>query len=470
MSYEDFIRSKGITAVPTGIDDVPELGSYLFPFQKVLVEWALRRGRACLFTDTGTGKTAMEGEFASQALAYCEAMGIGDKALMLAPLAVADQTVKMLARFGIEVRYCRRQSDVKPGITITNYDMLHEFDPLAFPVVVADESGILKNFDGKTRNLIVESFRHAPFRLGGSATPAPNDVDELGNHADFLGIMSMSEMHSTWFTHDGGETQKWRLKKHGENDFWRWVCSWAALVKRPSDLGFSDEGFDLPPLQHVEHVIPATIKQAHDQGLLFAESAKTLNEQRRARKATLDDRIAIARDLVLAEPREPWIVWCELNTEADGITAAIPGAIQIKGSDEREEKRKAMMGFTEGRIRVLVTKPKIAGMGMNWQHCARIIDIGATHSFEQRYQTIRRCWRYGQKRPVMHHVIHSALEGDVVRNLERKMADAEKLAERMREYTQVHVRKNVTGQEREEEEYHPTKPMQIPAWLTSESA
>lgn len=463
--YQEFIASKSLRAVATGMHDIPPLGDYLFPFQSDLTRWTLRRGRSALFADTGLGKTIMMSEWAMQVQAYAEAIGEGDKILILAPLAVADQTVAEAARFGIDVHYCRAQSAVRPGITIANYDMLDAFDPSAFFGVVLDESSILKSVDGKTRNAIIEAFAHTPFKLACTATPAPNDLTEIGNHAEFLGIMKMSEMLATFFVHDGGETQKWRLKGHAEADFWRWVCTWAALVKRPSDLGYSDEGYVLPELRTIEHVIPATQAQAREQGLLFAEAAATLAEQRAARKATMADRVNIARDIVLSEPNEPWIIWCELNDESDALADLIPSLVEVRGNDDREKKRTSLVGFSNGTIMRLGTKPKIAGMGMNWQHCARIIDIGASHSFESTYQKIRRCWRFGQKREVHYHAIYSELEKRIVDNQRRKMADAEKLAESMRKYTIAHVRENVTGATKEEEAYAPTMPMKLPEWL-----
>lgn len=467
--YQEFIASKSLRAVATGMQDIPPLGDYLFPFQSDLTRWTLRRGRSALFADTGLGKTIMMSEWAMQVQAYAEAIGEGDKILILAPLAVADQTVAEAARFGIDVHYCRAQSAVRPGITIANYDMLDAFDPRAFFGVVLDESSILKSVDGKTRTAIIEAFAHTPFKLACTATPAPNDLTEIGNHAEFLGIMKMSEMLATFFVHDGGETQKWRLKGHAEADFWRWVCTWAALVKRPSDLGYSDEGYVLPELRTIEHVIPATQAQAREQGLLFAEAAATLAEQRAARKATMTDRVNIARDIVLSEPNEPWIIWCELNDESDMLADLIPSLVEVRGNDDREKKRTSLVGFSNGTIMRLGTKPKIAGMGMNWQHCARIIDIGASHSFESTYQKIRRCWRFGQKREVHYHAIYSELEKRIVDNQRRKMADAEKLAESMRKYTIAHVRENVTGAAKEEEVYDPKKPMMIPGWLRTEA-
>lgn len=466
--YSEFLRSKAAVAPPTGIEDVPPLGEYLFPFQSDVTRWALRRGRAALFLDTGLGKTVCQCEFALQVLAYAEAVGIGDKVLILAPLAVADQTVKEAAKYGIEVHYCRSQSAVKPGITIANYDMLDHFDPDAFCGIVLDESSILKNFDGKFRTAIIEAFRRTPFKLACTATPAPNDLTEIGNHAEFLGIMSMSEMLATYFVHDGGETQKWRLKGHAEDDFWRWVCTWAVMVKRPSDLGYSDDGYILPELQTIERIIPATQEQARAQGLLFAEAAANLAEQREARRVTLSERVKIAAEIIAKDPDESWIIWCELNKESEELESAIPGAIQVRGNFDPDRKRQLLSGFSAGSVRYLITKPKIAGMGMNWQHCARIIDIGASHSFESTYQKIRRCWRFGQKRPVQYHAIYSELERNVVDNQRRKMAEAETLATRMREYTLAHVRENVRGAARESETYNPQRPMMLPAWVTSD--
>lgn len=425
MGYEEFLASKA-WAVPTvSVDPAVAINPALFGFQHDVVRWALRKGRAAIFADCGMGKTLMQLEWAKHVV---DTMG---DVLILAPLAVAQQTVAEGARFGIEARYVRREEDRKPGITITNYEMLDHFDADAFAGVVLDESSILKSFDGSTRNEIIQAFRETPVRLACTATPAPNDFMELGNHAEFLGIMTMAEMLASFFVHDGGETQKWRLKGHARDEFWRWICSWAVTLRRPSDLGYPNDGFDLPTLGVHRHIIQSSQEAAQAAGMLFAVPAVDLIEQRAARRATLSDRVAQAASLVAAEPSEPWILWCDLNDESDALAKAIPGAMQVRGSDDREDKERALMAFASGKLRVLITKPSIAGFGMNWQHCARVCFVGLSHSYEQFYQAVRRCWRFGQDRPVDVHVIISDLETRVAENIERKEADAQALAEGM---------------------------------------
>lgn len=475
--YADFLARKAAVSIPTGIEDVPPLGDYLSPFQKDIVSWGLRRGRCAFFADTGLGKTRMMHEWASQVCAYLDATGEAPaNALLLAPLAVAEQSVREGASIGIDVHYCRSQSAVRPGLTITNYDMIDRFDPSQFGAVVLDESSILKSYDGPTRTGIIDAFAGTPFKLSCSATPSPNEFDELGSQAQFLGILSLAEMRAMYFTHDGGETQKWRLKGHAKDRFWRWVCSWAAMIKRPSDLGYSDVGYALPPLTIVDHVMPAELKHARDQNLemgatatLFPDAAKGLTEQRRARRSTLEDRVKVASEIVRAEPNEHWIVWCELNDESEALTKAIPGAFEIRGSHSPEQKRDRLMGFCGPDIRVLVTKPSIAGFGMNWQHAARMIFVGVTHSYEQFYQAVRREWRFGQKREVICHVVTSELEGRVVANLRRKEADAAKMAEELRAYTSSIVRDTIRGATLERTPYDPQEPMTVPAWCLTDA-
>lgn len=456
-SYEEFLAAKAhsVDAVP-----VPhgELAAHLFPFQRDLVAWALRRGRAAIFADTGLGKTAMQVEWAR-----CVARH--GRVLILAPLAVAEQTQREAARFGVDVAVRRR--DEGDAITIANYEMLHAFDPAAFDGVALDESSILKAYDGKTRTQIVESFGRTRWRLACTATPAPNDFTELGNHAEFLGVRSRVEMLAEFFCHDGGETQTWRLKGHAEEAFWRWVCSWGAVVKRPSDLGHSDDGFALPPLHMHERVVPVDHMAARAMGRLFADEATTLADQRATRRATMDARVAMAADL--CQGTEPAIVWCELNDEADACAAAIPGAVQVAGSDPPEVKAERMLGFAEGRYRVLVSKASICGFGMNFQICARMVFVGASHSYESMYQSQRRCWRFGQRRPVDVYVIRAETEGAIVANLRRKEVDAERLSEQMVQHVRAMLRDEISSARREHDDYDPRAKMEIPAWVSTEA-
>ncbi len=460
-NYEDFVAGKLLVSPPSGLAKVPKLASHLFPFQRDIVRWALKRGRAAIFADCGMGKSAMQLEWANHVAKHTKG-----NVLILAPLAVAHQTVREGVKFNIPTKYARNASEVEPGITVANYEMLHAFDPTVFSGVVLDESSILKAYDGRTKAQIIDSFKNTPYRLACTATPAPNDHVELGNHTEFLGIMSRTEMLATFFCHDGGETQTWRLKGHAEDEFWKWVCSWAVMIRKPSDLGYSDDTFTLPPLNMHQHVVSVGLDGARAVGMLFASEARTLQEQRQARRASLSDRVTKCASLINAD-NEQWLVWCELNDEGDALTAAIDGATQIKGSDTPEEKEARMLGFSEGRIRVLVTKPSIAGFGINWQHCANVAFVGVSHSYEQTYQAIRRCWRFGQTRPVHVHVISAETEGAVTANLQRKEADAKRMADAMVEHMRDIQQEEITGTARQSLPYNPRTALTLPSWCFS---
>lgn len=461
--YGAFLAAKAPTVASVGFDGI-QLGEYLFPFQRDIVRWALRRGRAALFSDCGLGKTISQLEWAR-----CICTRTGGNVLILAPLAVTHQTVREATRFGIEARYCRKQEASAPGITVTNYEMLDRFDPGAFVGVVIDESSILKSYDGKTRTAIIEAFANTPYRLACTATPAPNDFMELGNHAEFLGAMSRAEMLAMFFVHDGGSTQDWRLKAHAEEAFWQWICRWAVTLRRPSDLGYSDEGFVLPPLRIHEHTVSVDHRAAwHKQGTLFALDASTLMEQRAARRETIDARVARCVKIVRATPGQ-WLLWCELNAEADALEKALrfDGALQIAGTDPMDVKESRMGAFVEGTIRTLITKGSIAGHGMNFQNCHNIAYVGLGHSYEMFYQTTRRCWRFGQKEPVDAHVITAETETRVVANLKRKEAAARKMADSMLDHAREIQRAEVYGLARDVTDYQPSESIRLPMWLTS---
>lgn len=450
--YEQFLQSKRTTIPPVGFSvDRDELHPSLFDFQRDIVRWALRRGRAAIFAGTGLGKTRMQIEWAM----HVHRLTGGD-VLMLAPLAVAAQTVREGEALGYEITLCRSQDDVRPGLNITNYEMLHHFEPALFEGVVLDESSILKTYTGKTRTQLIESFAYTPYRLACTATPAPNDYMELGNHSEFLGVMSRTEMLSTFFVHDGGQTQKWRLKGHAEDAFWRWVASWGVMLEKPSDLGYPDDSYILPPLNVHDVVIEVP-----------GEPAKTLSQRQRARKETVAERVAAAAEIVNATDR-PFLVWCDLNIESEMLTAAIPDAVQVKGSDKPAFKEQAMLDFAAGKIRVLVTKPSIAGFGMNWQHCADMVFVGLSDSFEQVFQAIRRCYRFGQTRPVNVYMVTTTREGAVADNIKRKEADFRRMVEEMVKYTKEITSEAIRSTERDVEEYNPQKPIIIPSWLRSE--
>lgn len=421
MKYEEFIKSKEVFDAPTGLTDVPELNPMLFSFQKDIVRWALKRGRAAIWADCGLGKGPMALEWARH---------IPGDVLIVAPLAVSRQFKREADKFGITIGIAKIAADIKERITVTNYERLDRFDTSRFTGVVLDESSILKSHDGKTRTALIDSFSRTPFRLCCTATPAPNDHMELANHAEFLGTMSRVEMLSMFFVHDGGETSKWRLKGHAEGDFWRWLASWAVMMRKPSDLGYKDDNFKLPEIKIHSHTV--SVEKATN-GFLFALEANTLQERIGARRETIEDRVRACASIVNGTDR-PFLVWCNLNTESEALGKMIEGAVEVKGSDTPEEKESAMIGFTEGKIRVLVTKPSIAGFGMNWQHCADMAFVGLSDSYEQYYQAIRRCWRFGQKRQVNVHIITASTEGSIVENIRRKESDATKMAERMVEH------------------------------------
>lgn len=442
-SYSQYIESKRIVSNPQGTE-YTKVNDKLFDFQQAIVKWALMRGKAAIFADCGLGKTAMQLTWANN---------IDGKTLILAPLAVAEQTVRESEKFGITVNYCRSQSDVKDGINITNYEMLEHFEANQFRGVVLDESSILKSFTGATRNIIIEMFAKTDFKLACTATPAPNDHMELGNHAEFLGIMTRTEMLATFFVHDGGETSKWRLKGHAEKAFWGWVCSWAVNIRKPSDLGFDDSGYDLPELKMHHHI--CQVDKPSD-GFLFPVQASTLQERIVARRDSIEPRIDKAAEIIMQKPNEQWLVWCNMNAESESIAKAIKNAIEIKGSDKREHKTKTMMGFSSGDVQIIVTKSSIAGFGMNWQNCNNVLFLGLSDSYEQFYQALRRCWRFGQKNEVDCYIVTAETEGATLSNIKRKEKDAKTMADAMAEKMKKISIETVTGMADNEKDTYAT--------------
>jgi superfamily II DNA or RNA helicase len=450
--YQDFIAKKAHAVTFDGIE-TDDLAPHLFPHQRDLVRWALRRGRAAIFADTGLGKGLMLLEWARH-------VAMRGRVLILAPLAVGHQLAREAARFGVEASYARRDDGSR--ILITNYELLEHFDPAQFAGVVLDESSILKAHDGATRTAIIEAFAAVPYRLACTATPAPNDHTELGNHSQFLGIKTRTEMLAEYFIHDGATTQEWRLKGHATKPFWRWVCSWGAIVRKPSDLGYPDDGFALPPLRMHEVVIPAKHDEAWRSGTLFAGPAMALNDQRRIRRETLAERVAAAAKLAAGD--EPVLVWCELNEEGDALERAIPDGVQVKGAHSSDDKEDRLLGFVDGRHRVMISKASIFGFGLNLQHCRRMVFLGASHSYEQTYQAIRRCWRFGQTKPVDVHIIRSELDDAIMANYRRKEADAARMGAEMAEHAAESLRAIRGATAREWNEYAPRKLMRVPRW------
>jgi hypothetical protein len=457
VKYEEFLQTKAIASAPSGFDiDRATLPALMYEYQKDLVQWACKRGKAALFCMTGTGKTVMEGSWGQQ---VCNQTG--GTVLWLAPLAVSRQTVRECAKFGIVVHLCRTQADVVPcAINITNYQMLQHFDSSEFVGLILDESSIIKASTGKYRLLITEFASTIPYRLAGTATPAPNDYMELGTHAEFLGVMSYTEMLATFFVHDGGDTSKWRLKGHAEDHFWKWLAGWGVFLTKPSDLGYSDEGFDLPALNTFQHVVDS----AATEGNLFVVKASTLDERRAARKESIGRRITKCAEIVAAS-RKPFLVWCDLNPESEGITKAIPGAVEVTGSDSDDHKEKCMMDFAAGKIDVMVTKPSICGFGMNWQVCADTAFVGLSDSFEALFQASKRFHRHGQIREVNRHIIISEAEGNVLANIERKEDEFDVMIERMVEHTKEMSIENVKALHRQRDEYIANKAVIVPEWL-----
>lgn len=455
--YSQFVGKKLTTIPPIGLN--VEHGDYgMFPHQKDLVRFALRRGRSAIFADTGLGKTRMQ-------TAWADVVNkeTGRDVLILAPLAVAEQTVEEAASVGVKITHAREASDIRPGINITNYDRLHKFDCERFGAVVLDESSCIKHHNSKTLQTLLDSFARTPYKLCATATPAPNDWTELGTHAEFLGIRSRTEMLAEFFVHDGGDTQTWRLKGHARHIFWQWVASWGVMLRSPADLGYDASAYNLPELNVYQH----TVESTHDQeatGMLFAMEAQTLMDRRTARRESLSERVAACAQMVNAD-QQPWIVWCDLNDEDDALRAAIPGAVSIRGADDAEVKEKRLMDFAHGNIRVLITKPSIAGFGLNWQHCARMAFVGVTDSWEAYYQAVRRCWRFGQKRPVDVHIFSSEQEGAVVANLKRKETDARAMSDALAAEVMDSVRSELLGVTRETNIYNANKRVVVPSFL-----
>lgn len=460
--YLDFLKKKAFAAKSCGfVKQKSEMNPYLFEWQKDIVFWALRKGRAALFENCGLGKTIQQLEFAQSASDKC-----GKPSLILSPLAVAEQTKQEGDKFGYAVTVCKTQTDVSDGINITNYERLENFDASVFGCVVLDESSILKDATSKTRTQIIEKFRETPYKLSCSATPAPNDFMEFGNQAEFLGVMRRTEMLATFFTHDGGETSKWRLKGHAESRFWEWVATWAVVLTKPSDLGYEDEGYNLPPLNLYEHIVSSDTDFDMQSLIPKAHEAKTLSERREARRKSLFRRCQKAAELM---DDNQWLIWCDLNSEADMLRSVIPSSVEVRGSDNMEEKAQRLREFSEGTVQRLITKPSIAGFGLNWQKCHNMVFVGLSDSYEKLYQAVRRCWRFGQEHPVNVHIITSAEEGAVKQNIERKERQTEQMIRQMVLHTRDILQKEIRGTMRITVPYAPKTEMRLPEWLRSAS-
>ena len=450
MNYEDFLKSKRFVLESSGFDiDKSELNPMLYEFQKDIVRWALKKGKACIFADCGLGKTPMQLSWAHQVCTHA-----GGMVLILAPLAVADQTKREAEKFGYTAKVVESQSECISGINITNYEKMDKFVANEFVGVVLDESSILKSYSGKVRTAIIQNFHSVPYKLACTATPAPNDYMEIGNHSEFCGVMTRSEMLSMFFVHDGGQTSKWRLKGHATDVFWQWLATFSVFVDNPANIGYQVSGYDLPKLNINEIIVD---------GNEPIKESLTLTERREARKESLELRCKKAAKLVNSS-NEKWLVWCDLNDESARLSELISESVEVKGSDKSEYKSNSMLAFSDGTVKCLITKPKIAGFGMNWQNCHNMIFPGLSDSYEQYYQAVRRCWRFGQEKPVNVYIIISAKEGCVKENIERKQCDFQKMQSEMTELTKEITKKELKSTCRISTPYEPTKEMKLPDW------
>ena len=410
MSYAEFLARKQTRVEKPGRDiGIDDVHPMLHDWQAELVQWAVATGRAALWADTGMGKTVMQLEWARLS---------APTSLVIAPLAVCQQTVREAAKLGIEAHYIRHHDAVdRPGIYVTNYEQVPNMLPQFFGAVVLDESSILKQSTGATRTMLIDWSADIPHRLACSATPAPNDPEELTNQAEWLGRMSRTHMLAAYFIHDN---DGWRLKGHGRRPMMEWMAQWAVALTRPSDVGGQDTGYDLPGLEVIPEIVDADVEA---DGQLFATDLGGVTGRAQMRRKTLEARVDRAAKLVANSPG-PWILWCALNSEADALAAAIPGAVNVHGSLDPDEKARLLLGFSDGDFDVLITKPSIASQGLNYQHCHRMAFVGLGDSYEQYYQAIRRCYRYGQTEVVQAHVIVSDLEAQIVANVARKEQQA----------------------------------------------
>lgn len=446
-SYYEFIKRKTAAAVAVGGFEYEPSG-WLYDFQRHLVEWAVRSGRAAIFADCGLGKTPMQLDW-SNAIVQRENKPV----LILTPLSVTQQTVAEADKFGVEASRSR-DGKLSSDVVVTNYEKLHLFNPHDFSGVVCDESSILKNYSGKIRNAVIEFLKPIRYRLLCSATPSPNDYTELGNSCEALGQMRRVEMLASYFVHDGGNTSSWRLKGHAKNPFWQFVASWARAVRKPSDLGFDDELFVLPDLNMSNHVLAS----APLRGSLFAVEAITLQEQRQERRETIDARCEKVAEIANSDD-SPFVAWCSLNDESKKLASLIDDCVEITGSQSDDEKEERMVAFQSGEVKRIVTKPSMAAFGLNWQHCHRM-SFFPSHSHEQFYQAVRRCLRFGQTKPVSVHIVTTEAESAVLDNLMRKERDASAMFEHVVAAMKTHYDKIKSN-------YSPTNQMETPSWLTS---
>lgn len=441
MDYQEFLQGKHVGKSYGGFSVNPErINPKLFPFQRDIVRWAVQLGRAALFEECGLGKTFQQLEWAR--LIHEET---GGKVLILAPLAVGDQTIEEGAKLGIEVKQVKSQNDIGDSpIVITNYERLHLFTPSEFVGVVLDESSILKSFTGQTKRALLEAFKDTRYKLACTATPAPNDHLELGNHAEFLGQMPSNEMISRWFINDAMEAGNYRLKGHAAKDFWRWLTSFAVCISHPRDLGpqYDIPGFDLPPLNIQEHRLLAnqsTIERSWNEGRLIPDDRPSSTTMHKVKRESLTDRVQKAQEIVTAIPETEYvIIWCDTDYEADALVKAFPQAVEVRGKHKTSEKEERLRAFSHGDTRMIITKPDLAGFGLNWQHCSQMVFVGVSYSFEKTYQALRRSYRFGQIKPVNAHLIYAETEGNILATLKKKQGEFNVMQDEMNEAMHTH--------------------------------
>lgn len=460
MTYETHIAGKAIEAQPQGWR-AAVAHPWLYPFQRATVEWALHLGRAAIFADTGLGKTRMQLAWAEEVARHTQR-----PVLVFAPLAVGPQTEREAAkvRLSVPCAFHRRQPADLAGacIIVTNYDNLDHFTATDFAGVVLDESSILKSYMGATKRALLEMAQHIPYRLACTATPAPNDHLELGNHAEFLGVLTSHQMIARWFISDQSEMGTYRLKGHAVRSFWDWVASWARCIGVPSDIGpYSDEGYVLPPLRIERHAVAVDLTEARGDGALFRQVDLSATAIHAEKRRTAGDRARKVAELIAAEPEEAWLVWCETDYEAEALREVLPGAVEVHGRMTPEEKAAGLLGFAD-HGGILVTKPKIAGFGMNWQHCARMAFVGGSYSYEAFYQAVRRCWRFGQARPVMAHVVMATTEQAMWSVVHAKSEGHGEMKAQM-----FAASRRASARAAAVIDYNPTHRAPVPAWLTS---
>ena len=458
MTYDEFLKTKERRAKACGFEvDKDSITPMAFDYQKDIIAWACKKGKCAILTGCGTGKTVMLLEWSRAVHEHT-----GKPVLIISPLSVVHQTVREAAKFGIcNVNVCRDGSDVQNGVNITNYEMMEHFNGSVFAGVVLDESSILKSFTGKYKTLLTDMFFDTPYRLLCTATIAPNDYTEIGTSCEFLGIMSRSEMLATYFTHDGGETSKWRLKKAGVNKFWEWFATWAIYFNSPKDLDYNGEGYDLPPLNIHKVILNSEVRE----GELLVTLASTLDERREARKDSMDDRTDSASALANTCAYEQWLLWCDYNDESDMLRRKTLNSVEVKGSDSPDFKAQASLDFADGKIHALVSKASIFGFGSNFQSCHNMVFCGLSDSYERFYQAVRRCWRFGQTRPVNVYIILSERELNVLDNITRKQKQMDEMQRQMTALMKEVTLAEIKHTTRVTTEYKPMESMVMPAWI-----